>query len=259
MKIPRYVPALLTAALMQVWLAPGGRAAEEVRIAAAASFREALDAIIAGYQQSTAVKVTVIYGATGNLMRQIALSAPFDLFLAADEESPRRLAADGFTANVPEVLVSGRLSLVWSLQSAIAPGNDFAGLRAAVASGTIRRFAIANPEIAPYGRAAKEALDKLGLLPALQNRFAFAENIGQTAQYVATGAAEAGIVARSLAVVEPLRSQVGSLDIPADFHAPINQAFVILKRAGAEAGKFALHLKSAQAYAIFDRHGFARP
>lgn len=243
-------------------------AAEPLRIAAAASFRQALDDIIAAYQKQGGQRVVATYGATGNLVGQIVQGAPFDLLLAADEESTARLAAASLTTAQPDVLVQGRISLIVPRGSKLTFGQGFmepgaapgaALLRAAFEAGQIQRFAIANPELAPYGRAGREALEKLDLLALAKPRFVYGENVGQVAQYVATGAAEAGITAHALTTAEPLASALRASPISQSLHAPIRQTFVVLKRGGAGAAEFGAFLKGADAGAIFERHGFAKP
>ncbi len=248
------------------------RAEQPVRIAAAASFRQAVDDIIAAYQKQTGQKMLPTYGATGNLVNQIQQGAPFDLFLAADEESTARIASAGLAAGAPELLVRGGISLITPRASPLAFSGSFrvtptAGgptpggqqLRAAFEAGQIRRFAIGNPELAPYGKAAREALENLGLLQLAAPRFVFGENVGQVAQYVASGAAEAGITATALTKAEPLASALTGVELPQSLHAPINQTFIVLKRAGAGAAAFRAFLKGADARAIFERHGFVTP
>lgn len=251
-----WIRSAFAAALL---LTPSWAAAQEVRIAVAASFRDAVEEIVAEYAKAGRPKPVAVYGATGNLMRQITQGAPFDVFLAADEESTQKLAADGLTTGPPEVLVKGRLSLIVNPSSGMAPDAELAGLRTAMDAQRLQRFAIANPEIAPYGRAAREALEKLGLLPKITPYLVFGENVGQVAQYVATGAAQAGLTAQSVVMVEPAASQVKSVVLPTTLHAPINQTLVVLKRSGPAGISFADHLKSAASYAIFERYGFVRP
>ncbi len=251
-----WIKAAAAAALL---LAPSHGAAQEVRIAVAASFRDAIEEIVAEYAKTGRPKPVVVYGATGNLMRQIMQGAPFDVFLAADEESTQKLAAEGLTTGPPEILVTGRLSLIVNPASNIAPDTGLAGIRSAIDARTLRRFAIANPELAPYGRAAREAMAKLGLLPEIAPLLVFGENVGQVTQYVATGAAQAGLTAQSVIVTEPAASQVKSVVLPTSLHAPINQTLVVLKRSGPAGVSFADYLKSAASYAIFQRYGFARP
>ncbi|MFM9939292.1 MAG: molybdate ABC transporter substrate-binding protein [Hyphomicrobiaceae bacterium] len=246
-------------------------AAQPVRVAAAASFRQALDQIVAAYEKQSGQRIVVTYGATGNLTGQMLHGAPFDMLLAADEEGTARLATAGLTTGPPQILVRGRISLVLASKSPIGirlafTGDaiesvlpDVGGLRDALATGKIRRFAIANPELAPYGRAAKEALTKLNLLELTRPRFVFGENVGQVAQYVASGAAEAGITAHALTIAEPLASALQTFALPQGLHGPINQTFVVVKQASAAAADFARFLVGPEARAIFDRNGFDRP
>ena len=251
---------LLAVVVVEVVAWPSNSRGEApIRIAAAASFRQALDEIVRAYEQRYGQPALVTYGVTGNLVRQILLGAPFDVFLAADEASTARLVASGQTNGTAEVLVQGRISFIVPRSSKLEAGADLSGVRSALEAGLINRFAIANPELAPYGRAAKEALGKLGLLDLAAPRFVYGENVGQVAQFVASGAADAGITAHSLIIAEPLASGLKATELSLELHAPIKQTFVVLKGAAPQALSFAGFLRDGQARAIFDRHGFARP
>ena len=233
------------------------RAAADPVIAAAASFRPALDEIVAAFAQETGGKVRISYGATGALVRQIELGAPFELILAADAESVARLVAGGHTDGPGRELVRGRIVLAVRRGAPLDVGRGLSGLGAALDGGRIRRFAIANPELAPYGRAAREALTRAGLWPRLDGRLAVAENIGQAAQFVASGAAEAGVVALSSVRAPELRATLAWSEIPEGEHAPITQHMAVLARAGKVSRAFAGFLDAPASLQVFERAGFA--
>ena len=228
-------------------------------IAAAASLRPALDEIVPLFQSATGKSVRISYGATGTLVRQIELGGPFEAFLAADEESVARLEAKGAIDGESRVLVRGRIVLAAAKGSKIMVEEGLAGLAKALDGGGLRRFAIANPELAPYGRAAREALRRAGLWDRVSARLAVAENVGQAAQYVASGAADAGILAVASAVVPEVASAITFMPIPEDQHAPINQRMALLKAAGADARAFVAFLGAPPARALFEKFGFAVP
>jgi len=177
--------------------------AQEIRVAAAADLKFALDELGTQYEKQSGKKIAVIYGSSGNFFAQIQNGAPFDLFLSADIEYPRKLEAAGLAepGTVYEYAV-GRI-VIWMPPDARA---DLArlGWKALLQPG-VERIAIANPEHAPYGRAAVAALRKAGVYEQVRKRLVYGENIAQAAQFVAAGTAQAGIVALSLAVSPPMR------------------------------------------------------
>lgn len=237
----------------------GARSDRGPVIAAAASLRPALDEIVPLFQSATGKSVRISYGATGTLVRQIELGGPFEAFLAADEESVARLEAKGAIDGESRVLVRGRIVLAAAKGSKVTVEEGLAGLAKALGGGGLRRFAIANPELAPYGRAAREALRRAGLWEQVSVRLAVAENVGQATQYVASGVADAGILAMASAVVPEVASAITFIPIPDDQHAPINQRMALLKPAGANAREFVAFLGAPPVRALFEKFGFAVP
>lgn len=239
--------------------APPARAGEAPLVAAAASLRPALEEIAARFEAETGQRVRIGYGATGSLVHQIENGAPFELFLAADEASVKRLADQGRTDGPPSAFARGRISLVAPKGSPVAVDGELAGLKEALAAGKVEHFAIANPEVAPYGRAAREALAKAGLWAEIEPRLVIGGNVGQAAQFAATGAAEAGIIAHSLAVSADVAPKIAAALIPAAAHQPIDHGMALLKGAGETARAFAAFLRGSQARAILERNGFSAP
>ena len=139
-------------------------------VAAAASMRYAMDDIAVAFERQTGRRVRLTYGATRSLMHQIENGAPYELFLAADEESLRRLAGKKRTDGIPVVFARGRISLVVPSGSSVSVDGELVGLADALAAGNVEHLAIANPEIAPYGRAAREALQRAGVWQGLSPR-----------------------------------------------------------------------------------------
>jgi molybdate transport system substrate-binding protein len=232
--------------------------AQEIRVAAAADLKFALDELAAQYEKQTGKKITAIYGSSGNFFAQIQNGAPFDLFLSADTEYPRKLESGGWAepGTVYEY-ATGRI-VVW--MPANAPG-DLATLKwSALLQPGVEKIAIANPEHAPYGRAAVSALRKAGLYEQVRARLVYGENIGQAAQFVASGNAQAGILALSLAVSPPMRDGK-RWEIPENMHPPIEQAAIIVKAAKNKDGarSFLAFLKTDAARRILDSYGFMSP
>jgi len=229
------------------------------QIAAASDLKFALDDIVAAYASETGGVVRTVYGSSGNFRQQIAQGAPFQMFMSADESYVQALAKEGRTMDTGMLYAIGRIVLFAPHGSALKPDPLLKSLSAAVAKGQLQKFAIANPEHAPYGRAAKEALLKAGLWEALQPKLVLGENVSQAAQFAVTAGIQGGIFAYSLA----LSPQVAALGtyalIPESAHQPLRQRMVLLKNAGPEAQRFYRFLQQPSARAIFKRFGFNLP
>lgn len=242
------------------WLAGAFAAAPPGRpalIAAAASVQAALDEIAAEWAGESGMAVRITYGSSGNLRRQIQQGMPAELFLSADEGFALQLAADGQTLDQGVVYAAGRLALIVARTSGIELDPQLRGLKAGWAS--VRKFAIANPELAPYGKAAREVLQAVGLWEQAQAKLVLGENIGQATQFVTTGAAEAGITALSLLTGSEAQRHSRHVALPDSLHAPLRQRMVLMKRAGPAAAAFYRHLQTGPARATLRKHGFTVP
>ncbi|WP_339805993.1 molybdate ABC transporter substrate-binding protein [uncultured Marinobacter sp.] len=231
------------------------QASEPLRIAAASDLRYALDDIVNSYRDAHAdANIEVIYGSSGKMTTQIINGAPYDLFFSADIAFPERLHEEGLTATEPAVYALGRI-VIWST-TLDAAGLTFDDL----ATDSIRRIAIAQPAHAPYGMRAKEALQAAGVWDALQGKLVFGENIAHTAQMVSSGAAQAGIIALSLARFPDLAKHNHYL-IDEALHRPLTQGYVVTRRGGnkPEALAFADFMTTEDAHAIMIRYGFEMP
>ncbi len=215
--------------------------AGEVRVAVAANFTLPAQSIARAFEQETGHKAQLAFGSTGRFFAQIANGAPFDVLLAADGETPQQLerqglavAGSGFTYAV------GRLVL-WSRNPALvdAKGDVLQG-------GNFPRIAIADPKLAPYGAAALQTLNRLGLLSRLQPKFVQGESIAQTYQFVASENAPLGFVALSQVFAEGRLTQGSAWVVPQDLHQPILQDAVLLTkgRTNAAAAAFLVYLRS---------------
>ncbi len=226
-------------------------------IAAASSLQFALDEIAAVFTADTGSEVRIAYGSSGNLARQIRQGAPFELFLSADEAFVTGLARDGYVRGPGVVYAIGRLALFIPTGSPLRPDGSLADLAAALADGRIVRFAIANPNHAPYGQRAAEALRHQDLWEAIEPRLVFGENVAQAAQFAASGNAQGGIIPHALAV-SPRLARRGSFGlIPDDWHTPLNQRMALTNTAGPVAEQFYAYLQQDTARAILRRFGFA--
>lgn len=240
-------------------LATGARAQALTRIAAASDLKFALDEVLRVYQRAGSRKLVVTYGSSGNLYRQIAAGAPFELFLSADEDYVARLAERGLTVDGGTPYAQGRLVLYASNGSVFVPDEEWRSFRDGVLQGRIRRFAVANPDHAPYGRAAREALQAQGLWEAIRSRLVLGENVSQAAQFAASGSADGGLFAESLLRAPELAGRGRAVRVPQQWHSPLRQRMVLTRTAGDEARRFYVYLQGREAIEILARHGFERP
>ncbi len=239
-------------------------------IAMASSLRFCADELVAAFVGAGGAPLRLVFGSSGTLVRQIESGAPFAMFLAADEDFTLRLVKAGLTIDRGAVYGIGRLALVAhkaggaAEQPRIKIDSDMKGLAAALGAGRVRRFAIANPDHAPYGVRARQALQHARLWQALQSKLALGENVAQAAQFAGSGAADAGLIANSLARNPRFASRVTQALIPASWHAPLPQRMVLLAAVAdgpqrARARKFYSFMGSAKARKILKRSGFDLP
>jgi molybdate transport system substrate-binding protein len=255
------LPARVAARALAVLAFAAGAAfaAEAPLVAAAADLRFALDEIAASYARDTGRAVRIVYGSSGNFRRQIAEGAPFEIFLSADEGYVRALAKEGFLGDEGVRYAVGRLALVVPEGSPLKLDPTLADLREAAAGGRLRKFAIANPEHAPYGRAAREALEAAGAWTAIEGRLVLGENVSQAAQFATSGSAQGGLVALSLALAPGALGGARHVAVPESMHRPLVQRMALTKRATPQARAFFAHLQAPAARAVLDRYGFAPP
>ncbi len=249
----------LAACLLLALPALQARAEDGPAVAAAASLRPALDEIATQYEKKTGVKPRITYGATGNLVQQIEKGAPFQILFAADDESVKKLAKESLTEGEPKMFARGQVALVAPNGSPVIVEPTLVGLTQAINMGKMAHFAIANPDIAPYGRAAREVLQKAGLWDQLSGKIVQGDNVGQAAQFTTTGAAEAGIIALSLALSPEMAPKIKFAVIPEAWHEPIDHGMALIKGAGEGARAFAAYVTGPEGSAALGRNGFAVP
>ena len=230
-----------------------------VRIAAAADLNAALGDLIAGFGASHDVDVGVSYGSSGTFYAQLLNRAPFDIFLSADVAYPRQLAQRGLTVPGSEFAYATGRIVLWTPTT--SPLDVATGGLQTLISDAVTHVAIANPEHAPYGRAAVAALEHAGVYDRVRPKLVFGENVAQAMQFVASGAADAGIVALSLAMAPATRNKGRWFEIPAADYPAIEQAGVILQwAADVEAAKaMRAYIMSAPGQGILKQYGFAVP
>jgi len=242
--------------LIGTWLFTAAVHAEKITIAAASDLKFAMDDIVAIYKQTyPADEVDVIYGSSGKFYAQIQQGAPYDLYFSADIKFAQSLADGGFAASEVKPYAFGRIVL-WSgsldaskmtLERLLDP--------------KITRIAIANPKHAPYGMRAVEALKASGLWDKIESKLVYGENIAHAAQFVQTGNAQIGIIALALAVNTELSSKGGYWLIPDHLHNPLEQGFIVTKRAkgNSAAKRFAEDMDSKAVRAVMVKYGFVLP
>jgi molybdate transport system substrate-binding protein len=251
--------ALAAVVVAMALVASPAAIAEAPLVAAASDLRFALDAVAAQFARDTGAAVRIVYGSSGNFRRQIAAGAPFEMFMSADEAYVLALAKEGRTIGDGVVYAIGRLALVVPAGSALKLDARLRDVAPAVADGRLRKFAIANPEHAPYGVAAREALTAAGAWEAVRAHLVLGENVAQAAQFAVSGSAQGGIVALSLALAPGALDGARYVPIPASMHRPLAQRMVLTRRAGATARAFFDYLQQPAARAVLERYGFALP
>ncbi|MCX8133500.1 MAG: molybdate ABC transporter substrate-binding protein [Roseococcus sp.] len=228
-------------------------------IAGAADLHFALEEIARRFQAETGQALRLSLGSSGNIARQIEQGSPVELFLSADEEFVFRLHAGGHARDRGTLYGIGRLALLVPPGAPFDAAEGLEGLRAALSAGRIRRFAIANPEHAPYGRAAEQALRAAGLWERVQPHLVLGENVAQAAQFALAGGSQGGLVAYSLVRAPALRGRGSHALIPETLHAPLRQRMVLTRRAGPVAEAFHAYMQGPAAREIMRRHGFLPP
>jgi len=229
------------------------------RFAAASSLQYVLPEILAEFERQTGFSARISYGSSGNFRRQIAQGAPFQLFFSADESYIAALASEGLTEGAGQVYALGRIAIIVPANSALEPAPDLSGLRAAIDAGRLNHFAIANPDHAPYGRAAREALQTAGLWQSIQPYLIMGENASQATQFALSGSSQGGIIPLALGVSPAVAGAGRVVPVPQSLHHPIRQRMVLLNGAGDIARQFFDFVGGTESGAILLRYGYELP
>jgi len=227
--------------------------ADDVQVAVASNFTAPMKVLAARFEKDTGHKVLASYGATGKFYAQIQNGAPFDILLAADDDTPARLDKEKATAPGSRFTYAIGKLVLWSAKAGVVDGQGDV-----LKTGKFDHIAVANPKLAPYGLAAQETLQKLNLLTALTPKFVTGDNIGQTYQFVASAAAPLGFVAMSQ-VYEDNKLKSGSAwVVPSTMYSPIRQDAVVLTKGANKPAVTAFigFLKSDQAQAVIRSYGY---
>lgn len=227
--------------------------ADEVQVAVAANFTAPMKVIAADFEKATGHKAELSFGATGKFYAQIRNGAPFDVLLAADDETPAKMEKEGLAVPGSRITYAIGALALWSARPGFVDDKG-----AVLKKGDFAHIALAAPKLAPYGAAAIETLSKLGLLSALEPKFVQGENIAQTYQFVSTGNAELGFVALSQIYANGRLTGGSAWIVPADLHQPIRQDAVILTRGKDNPAAAALFkfLKTRQARKVIRSYGY---
>ena len=248
-------------AALFVWCAGAAyaRASAGPVIAVASDLQFAAVDVAEAFRKQTGSAVRLSFGSSGNFARQLRQGAPFELFLSADETYIDDLARDGVMRDTGALYAIGRLALFVPNGSPLVADSNFDDLAAALTDGRLKKFAIANPEHAPYGRRAEEALRHRGLWEAIAGRLVLGENVSQAAQFATSGNVQAGIISYAHVLSPKIAALGGFALIPEPWHLPIRQRMALTKTAGPVAEAFYTFAQTPAARAIFRAHGFALP
>ena len=245
--------------MIQTASMPVARAATVPVVAAASDLQYALAEVAAAFTRASGRSVKLSFGSSGNFVRQIVQGAPFDLFFSADEAYVQELAKRRLTPDSGALYAIGRLALFVPNGSTVRADAGLDDVAAALKDGRLKKIAIANPEHAPYGRAARAVLMHKDLWQQAQGHLVMGENISQAAQFAASGSVEAGLIAYSLVISERMSKAGAYALLPADWHDPLRQRMVLLNRAGDTARQFYAFAQSPPARTVFEKYGFALP
>ncbi|MFZ4462980.1 MAG: molybdate ABC transporter substrate-binding protein [Bacteroidales bacterium] len=229
--------------------------AQTINIAAAADLRFVLDQAAKEFKISNpGVNVEIIYGSSGNLYQQIVNQAPFDIFFSADISFPKKLDSLGLTATKPKLYAIGHL-VMWSSSQDVSKGIEL------LKNTDIKKIAIANPRLAPYGKRAVESLKYYGMESQLQNKIVEGENVSQAAQFVLTGNAEVGLIALSLVLAPEMKTKGKYFLIDEKSYSELDQGYVILKNSASNNNviKFTRFIESEKFRTLFAAYGFKLP
>jgi len=249
---------LVLAIVIFLGLSGGLCAAQETTVAAAADLQFVMQDIGARFQSETGKSVKLIYGSSGNFAQQLQSGAPFDMFFSANLDYPKQLEAAGLTEPGTFYQYAIGKIVVWVPNDSkldVSPGLK------ALLNPSIKKIAIANPQHAPYGKAAVAAMQKENIYEQVKDKFVLGENISQTALFVASGSADVGIVALSLAVSPNMKDKGRYAEVPAGDYPPIEQACVIMRSSKnkAVAEQFQKFIQSSTIRELFRKYGFAIP
>ena len=253
MKLLRYCWPFSIAVLL-LWVSCTERpSGDSLNIAVAANMQYAMEALVEEFTQTTGIPCEVVVSSSGKLTAQISEGAPFHLMVSADMKYPGELHRSGLTAGPPEVYAHGKLVL-WTLQEDLEPGLEV------LKSDAVRHIAMANPNTAPYGRAAMEVLQNSGWFEQVREKLVYGESIAQTNQFITSRAAEIGFTALSVVVAPQMEGKGRWAEPDPSLYAPIAQGVVVMKNPEnirEQAMEFRDFLFSARAREMLIKFGYS--
>ncbi|MFL9833632.1 molybdate ABC transporter substrate-binding protein [Chryseobacterium terrae] len=225
---------------------------EELQIAVAANMQFAMKDLTKKFTEHSGIECETVISSSGKLTAQIKQNAPYDVFVAADMKYPTELFKEGFTTAKPEVYANGKLVL-WTMKDGVQPSVEV------LKTESIKHISIANPKLAPYGKATVELLEHFGIYKVVKNKLVYGESISQANQFIISNAAEIGFTAKSVVLSPELKGKGKWIDLDENLYSPIAQGMVIIKRDGAEnknAQQFYDFLFSVDAKKILQQYGY---
>jgi len=228
-------------------------------VAVAANLSKPMEALAANFAHDSGMGVRLTIGSSGDLLRQIRQGAPYEIYIAAAASYTQRAQAENLTDGEPKVLALANLGAFIPAGSSLEAATDLAALGRMLAAGKYQRIAMANPEVAPFGVAAKQALEKMGVWTVEQDRVLLGENIAQAVQFTLAGGVDVGFIPESYALLPEVATHGRYLPIPSGFHDPLAQTMVLLRSAGTEARAFFLFLQSPTTREFLLRSGYSAP
>jgi molybdate transport system substrate-binding protein len=233
--------------------------AQTLTIAVASNLKPAFEEIFKGFKQTNAqgANFRIVYGSSGNLASQMKQGAPYDLFISADESYPLRLVDAGLTRDRGVVYATGHLALIVNSAAGLRVNSDPESIKALLKNS--KKISIANPDLAPYGRASVQYLQSMKGWDELQSRLIYAENISIATVYVSTGAVKVGITALSLAQSSELSSKIQYIALPDDLYSPIKQRMVLKRDAPPSAVALYDYLQGPAAKQVLIKNGYSIP
>ena len=244
--------------VLSLWLLlSSATSAQTTSVAVAANMKDAFTAINSAFIASGKPEMRIVYGSSGNFASQIMNGAPFNLLISADEHYPIELFKNGKTIDAGKVYAIGSLAILTKNSSGIKLSSDKAELARVIAKAN--KIAIAKPELAPYGRAAVEYLKAIGAWDIAKDKLVYADNVGMATMYVATGAADLGFTALSLAKSPELAQDTSYVELDRALYEPIKQRIVLMKGASLEANDLYQFMQSPKAKQILIQYGYGLP
>lgn len=236
-----------------------GAAAAEPLVAVAANIAPVLQELGADFEHSGGAPVRFSSGSSGDLLRQIEQGAPFEIYIAAAPHYSARVVAGGYADGDAVTLAAAQLGAFVPRESGLATATDIESLGRLLAAGKYRRIALANPEVAPFGVAAQQALRNMGVWAMETDRIVMGANVAQAVQFTLAGGVDAGFIPASYALLPGVAARGRFHPIPAHWHDPLLQSMVLLRRAGPQARAFHAYLQSGPARALLARSGYTVP